>query len=135
MILVDTDVILDVMLDRVPHVEASGALLSLLEHRGHRAFVAWHTLSNIYYLVAPSRGGEGVREFLAELTRFVVVAPADGDALRFAAALPMTDFEDALQVGAARGCGAEVIATRNVRDYRGSPIPARTPRDLLEELG
>lgn len=38
-------------------------------------------------------------------------------------------------VAAARACGARVIATRNVRDYRGSPIPARIPAELLEEIG
>ncbi|HSM36115.1 MAG TPA: PIN domain-containing protein [Longimicrobiales bacterium] len=63
------------------------------------------------------------------------VAPTDTEALRYAATLPLSDFEDAMQVAAARACGAEVIATRNVADSRSSPIPARTPGKLLAELG
>lgn len=98
------------------------------------AFVAWHTLSNVYYLVRPARGGASVRAFLVELTRFVTVAPADTDALRYAAALPLADFEDAMQVAAAHACGAGVIATRNVGDFRGSPVPARTPAELVDDL-
>lgn len=98
------------------------------------AFVAWHTLSNFYYLVRPARGGARVRDFLLDLTRFVTVAPTDTDALRYADALPLGDFEDAMQVAAAHACGARVIATRNVADFRGSPIPARSPGDLLGEL-
>lgn len=99
------------------------------------AFVAWHTLSNVYYLLRPVRGGASVRDFLVDLTRFVSVAPTDTDALRYAAALPLPDLEDAMQVAAAHACGARVIATRNVRDFRESPIPARTPAELLRELG
>ena len=41
------------------------------------------------------------------------------------------DFEDALQVAAAEACGADVIATRNVRDYAKSPVRAATPKALL----
>ena len=134
MILIDTDVLLDVALDRQPHVEDSARLVDWIEGSRRRAFVAWHTLSNFYYLVRPDRGGEDVRRFLEELTRFLVVAPTDTDALRYAATLPMTDFEDALQVAAAHACGVETIVTRNVTDFEGSPIPAMTPADFLASL-
>ena len=66
MILLDTDVLLDVALDRQPHVEASAALLSLLERRPRMVFVAWHTLSNFYYLVSPTRGRDDARQFLID---------------------------------------------------------------------
>ena len=134
MILLDTDVLIDVALDRKPHVEASAELLTLLEIRPRMAFVAWHTLSNFYYLVSPTRGQNDAREFLVELTRFVSVAPTDTEAFHYAAFLPLPDFEDALQVAAARACGASWIATRNTRDFARSPIPARTPAELVEEL-
>jgi predicted nucleic acid-binding protein len=134
-ILLDTDVLIDVALNRQPHANTSGQLLSWLELHAPRGFVAWHSLSNFYYLVRPARGGASVRSFLVDLTRFVSVAPADTDALRYAATLQLGDFEDAMQVAAARACGAEVIATRNVAHFRSSPIPARTPSKLLAELG
>lgn len=131
MILLDTDVLIDVALDRAPHADASAELLDRIEVSPRGAFVAWHTISNFYYLVAPSRGARDTRDFLVELTSFVTVSPTDTEALRYAAALPMADFEDAMQVAAARACGAEVIATRNVDDFKASPIPARTPGEVL----
>ena len=54
--------------------------------------------------------------------------------IRYAAALPMADFEDALQVAAARACGVRYIVTRNVRDYARSPIRAVDPQEALREL-
>ena len=71
---------------------------------------------------------------LSELTRFVAVATTDTEAVRYAAALPMTDFEDALQVAAARACGAQHIVTRNVKDYEHSPIRAINPQEALNGL-
>ena len=134
MILIDTDVLIDLALDRDPHAGPASELIDYLEIRRRRAFVAWHTLSNFYYLVSPTRGRKSTREFLVGLTRFLTVAPSDTEALRFAAELRMNDFEDALQVGAARACGASFIATRNTGDYRRSPIPALSPSAVLEEL-
>jgi predicted nucleic acid-binding protein len=133
-ILIDTDVLIDLALDRDPHAGPASELFDYLEIRRRRAFVAWHSLSNFYYLVAPTRGKRSTREFLVDLTRFVTVAPSDTDALHFAAQLPLNDFEDALQVAAARACGASFIATRNTSDYGHSPIPALSPKAVLEEL-
>jgi len=112
----------------------SSELFDYLEIRRRRAFVAWHSLSNFHYLVSPVHGKQSTQEFLVGLTRILTVAPSDTEALRFAVQLPLTDFEDALQVAAARACGASFIATRNTGDYRRSPIPALSPKSVLEEL-
>ncbi len=133
--LLDTDVLIDVALDRRPHARHSAELPRRLEESPPVAFVAWHTLSNYHYRVRAERSDADARRFLAELTRFVAVAPSDGEALRFAAELPMRDFEDALQVGAARAVEAEIIVTRNVRDYRRSPVPAIRPEEMVARLG
>lgn len=134
MILLDTDVLIDVALDRPPHAEAAAGLLDALERRPRMAFVAWHTLSNFYYLVSPTQGKDDARRFLADLTRFVSVAPTGTDAFHYATTLPLADFEDALQVAAAWACGATCIATRNVKDFRFSPITAIEPARLVREL-
>ncbi len=134
MILIDTDVLIDVALDREPFSDAASKLLDRLQTGPKRAFVAWHTLSNFYYLVAPSRGGSDARAFINELTRFVAVAESGTSAIGFAAALQMTDFGEAMQVAAARACGARFVVTRNARDFRRSPIPAITPAAALETL-
>ena len=134
MILLDTDVLIDVALDRRPHASSASELLDRIEHGAESACIAWHSVSNLYYIVAPARGGVSTRDFVVELTRFVGVAITDTEALRYAAALPMADFEDAMQVAAARACGARHIVTRNVRDYERSPIRAVDPQEALSGL-
>ena len=69
-ILMDTDVLLDVALNREAFVAASRGILHWAESQPGSAAVAWHTLLNIAYLtVSP-------REFIRQLLDFVEVAPA-----------------------------------------------------------
>ena len=134
MILLDTDVLIDVTLDRRPHSDPASELLDRIEHGAEAAHIAWHSVSNLYYIVTPTLGDVNVRDFIVELTRFVTVATTDTGDIHYAAGLPMTDFEDAMQVAAARACGARHIITRNIEDYEHSPIPAIDPREALTEL-
>lgn len=134
MILLDTDVLIDVALDRRPHSDSASELLERIEHGAEAAFIAWHSVSNLYYVVTPALGGMSARDFIVELTRFVAVAMTDTESIRYAAELPMIDFEDAMQVAAARSCGARHIITRNIRDYERSPIRAVDPQEALSEL-
>ncbi len=128
-ILIDTDVLLDVALDREPHTEASGATLDWAEGHPGSAAVAWHTLANLAYLLK----GEA-RSFLEDLLGFVVVPEASTDAARQALRLPIADLEDAFQVVSAVQFGADRIVTRNISDYRRSPIPAVTPGQFVKAL-
>lgn len=130
-VLVDTDVLLDVALDRAPHADAAAELLDALESHPGTGVMAWHTVANFYYLCVPARGRSSTREFVRELSEFVAIASTSTDDLRYAVQLKMSDFEDAMQVAAARACNADFIATRNLRDYRAAPIKAITPTALL----
>ena len=134
MILPDTDVLLDIALDRMPYSEAATDLLNLIERGAEDAPIAWHTFANLYYLMRPARGGADTRDFILDLIRFVSVATTDTQGIRYALQLPMTDFEDSMQVAAARASGARLIVTRNLRDYERSPIPAVNAETVLGEL-
>ncbi len=134
MMLLDTDVLVDVALDRRPHSDPASELLDRIEHGAEAAYIAWHSVSNLYYIVEPSLGIVSARDFIVELSRFVAVAETGTDGIRYAAELPMAEFEDAMQVAAARACGARHIVTRNVRDYERSPIRAVDPREALIAL-
>ena len=134
MMLIDSDVLIDVALRRVPHAFSSAELLDRIQQRVESANVAWHSISNLYYITTPAIGTDNARDFILDLIRFLPVAPTGTEAVRYAAGLPMADFEDAMQVAAARACGATRIVTRNVSDYARSPIPAVTPQEALAEL-
>jgi hypothetical protein len=125
----DSDVLLDVALKREVHLTASQQALRWAEDNAGQAAVAWHSLSNIAYLTVSAR------DFIRELLEFVEVPSVGTREARQATSLPMSDLEDALQAAAALAFDATFIVTRNVHDYRKSPIPALSPSDFLTELG
>lgn len=127
-VLIDTDVLLDVALAREPHVAASLAVLEWAE-KGGEAAVAWHSLANCAYLLKSGR------RFLRNLLDLVEVASVGSDDAKVAMGLPMADLEDAFQAASALAWKADLIVTRNLRDYRKSPVPAVSPGDFMKRVG
>lgn len=126
-ILIDTDILLDVALRRAGFFSDSAAVLSWAEANPGQAAVAWHSLSNIAYLVKPDS-----RTFISDLLEFVEIAPVSTSDMHTALGLPMKDLEDAMQVAAALSFGARHLVTRNLPDYRRSPVPALAPQTFLK---
>ncbi|MEN8662296.1 MAG: type II toxin-antitoxin system VapC family toxin [Lentimonas sp.] len=127
-ILIDTDVLLDVALKRMPHVTESAAVLRWVE-AGNHAAIAWHSISNCAYLLK----GNG-RAFLSLLLGMVEVAEVATKDAHYALDLPMADLEDAMQVAAAQKFGAKYVITRNLPDYKNSPILGLSPKQFLARI-
>ena len=129
-VLLDTDILLDVALRRPGFFEDSAAVLSWAEANPGEAAVAWHSLANLFYLVRLDG-----RKFIRELLEFVEVAPVGTEEMRAALGFPMKDLEDAMQASAALSFGARHIITRNLPDYRQSPVQALKPVVFLHLIG
>lgn len=127
-ILIDTNVLLDVALNRAQFVADSAKVLDWAEMHPKQAAIAWHSVANVAYLVR-----QDARAFLAELLAFIEVAAGDTATVRQALAMPTNDFEDALQASAAIEFGADIIVTRNVSDYKKLPITAMTPTRFVAD--
>ena len=132
--LIDTNVLLDVALRRQPYYALASALLGHLAQSPAGAFIAWHTVSNFYYIARPHLGDEETRRTIEELTDFLNIVPTGNESLAYALSLPIADFEDAMQVAAAHAANAQHIVTRDEHDFTNSPIPAITPEQALREL-
>ena len=132
-LLLDINILLDVAFQR-PGEPATAQVIARCGHE-HEAWLAWHTLVTVAYLVERQQSAAQAREFLRSLLAWADVAATQrSDALQ-ALDWAMPDVEDALQAAAAVACGAQVILTRNVRDFKGSPVVAMTPEDFLANHG
>lgn len=134
-LLVDINVALDVILERDPWV-TEGALLFSAIHGGlAEGFLAGHTIPTIHYIVRENRKDRAVADdAVAKLLRiFTVVAPGNAELLQ-ALALEFPDFEDAVQAACAVKVGADWIVTRNLRDFRKSPIAGSPPGAVLAAI-
>jgi hypothetical protein len=129
-LLQDINVLLDVVFER-PDAPGSSQVIARCGCE-HDAWLAWHSMATLAYLVGRhQRSAAEARDFLRNLLMWADVAVTQrSDALQ-ALDWPMPDYEDARQAAAAVACDARVIVTRNVRDFKGSPVPAMTPEAFM----
>jgi len=132
-LLVDINVLLDVALQR-PGAPASARLLATCG-RQHQAWLAWHSIATLAYLIERQVSAISARDFIRGLLDWAEVATTGKPDALAALELPLTDFEDSLQVAAAMACGAQFIITRNERDFRKSPVLALSPDSFLRRHG
>jgi predicted nucleic acid-binding protein len=131
-VFIDANVWLDVALQRAGLMESSQSALILCDQQGDERWVAWHTISNIFYIVRRYEGRARAELYVKDLLASTTVATVGhAEALR-AAELPMNDFEDAMQIAAAEACTADAIVTRNVQDFSSCTIPVYTPEDFVK---
>lgn len=133
-VLFDTNVVLDLLLAREPHLEPAIRLFSLVDRGAIDGVLCATTLTTIHYIASRTVGPEDVARHLGELLDMFEVAAVDANVLRDAIALPFADFEDAVLHEAARHAGAQAIVTRNLRDFSGAELPVFEPRELLAAL-
>lgn len=65
---------------------------------------------------------------------FAVIPRTGSEQMRQALDLQFGDLEDAMQTTAAMLFNAQVIVTRNTRDFETAPIKAITPRGVFPPL-
>lgn len=126
-VLYDINVVLDVLLDRRPHVTASARALDAASTPDVEGWLAAHATTTLFYLLARQVGAQRARSGLGRLLEQLRVAPVDDEIVRRALTSPITDFEDAVTAGAAEAVGAGWVITRNGKDFAGGPVPAVHP--------
>jgi len=133
-VFLDTNILLDILLNRAELVEESSAVILLCESSRHEIFIAWHGLATAYYLLRRGRSEAAAQLEVAKILSWAKVAEVSDASAREALSLDFGDFEDALQVVAASACGANCIVTQNLSDFLKSATTALTPRQFIDRF-
>jgi predicted nucleic acid-binding protein len=131
--LVDTNIFLDVVLAREGLEEESRQVLNWFGNHPGEGWVAWHTLANLSYVGTRMAGPASAMKALREILEVFEVCRVGTQEAHRALHLRLRDFEDSLQVSAGLAAGVAAIVTRNLKDFRGSPLPALSPRAFLSK--
>ena len=133
-VLFDINVVLDVLLDRQPHAEASAAAWAAVENGLAEGMLSAHAVTTLHYLIRKEKGVAKAKRIVSSILRVFNVAAVNGAVIQEALQLPFTDFEDAVSAAAARLAGCAYIVTRDPRGFRGSPVRSLTPEAILPLL-
>jgi predicted nucleic acid-binding protein len=130
-LLLDINVFLDVMLSREPWMGQSAQLLAVVVDGRAEGYVAAHTITTIYYIVAREKERQVAARVVTDILRAFRVVPLGTADFQQALVLGIDDFEDAVQAAAALQIGADYLITRNTKDFKACPIEVRTPGEAL----
>ena len=131
-VLLDTNIVLDLLMDRMPFSEYAVVLFSKVEQGTIIGYLCGSTITTVYYLVAKTVGATRAQEEIRKLLRLFEVAPVNRHVLESALAADFNDFEDAVIHEAACHVGAEALVTRNQKDFRKSRIPVYSSEEMAK---
>ncbi len=127
---IDTNVLLDVLLQRHPFLDASREVWRHVERQRITGIVSAVSFTNLYYLAEQAQGREAARVCLRRVLQLFRPVAVNERMLQTALDSGTADFEDAVQWQAALHGKADLFVTRNASDYRGLAGP-----EVLEPLG
>jgi len=132
-IFIDTDVIIDFLIDREPHSREAAIIFTLIEQKKLKGYVSSLTFSNLYYVLRKIESHNKVIAKLDSISRLLTILKVDQQTIMYAIASGFPDFEDSIQYNCALDYKKiDVLITRNIKDYKGSEIPLMTPADYLK---
>jgi len=132
-IFIDTDIIIDLLIDRKPHSGEVAIIFTLIEQRKLKGYVSSLTFSNLYYLLRKVESHNKVIAKLESISKLLTILKVDQQTIKDAISSGFTDFEDSIQYNCARDCKKiDVLITRNVKDFKNTEIPVMTPADYLK---
>ena len=130
-ILFDTNIILDIALNRKPYVIEAQNLFKLIDENIITAYITATTVTDIYYIAKKRKGHKESIDFIKDLIMVVDILGVDKSVIMDALYADLKDFEDSVQTAAAMLHNLDAILTRNKDDFTNSPVPVMTPSEFL----
>lgn len=133
-VLIDTNIAIDLLANRGEFAEPAAQLFKLCEVGKVQGYIYALSVANIVYIMRKEMDRSQIDAIITKLGSIITIADMKGDDLRKAAALPIPDFEDALQSVCASRLKADFIITRNLKDFKNSKVMAIKPTELIERV-
>ena len=131
-LLIDTDVIIDFLIDRKPFSREAAIIFTLIEQKKLKGYASSLTFSNLYYVLRKFESHNKVISKLDSISTILNILKVDEHTIKKALASGFPDFEDSIQYFCAiENRKIDVIITRNTKDYKKSDISILTPGDYL----
>jgi predicted nucleic acid-binding protein len=105
----DTNVVLDLLLNRAPFADAATAIFHQIEAGEYPACVCATTITTLHYIAHKVVGDVAARQHIGQLLTLLELAPVDHTVI------------------------AHAIITRNGTDFRDGPLQVYSPQEWLNQ--
>ena len=131
-VLIDTNVVLDILLNRVPFYNSSAYIEVLAEAKIITGYISASAITDIFFIAKGTLGKKSTKEALKNLLSVFKPATVTDNHIYQALNLDWDDFEDSVQYVVGEGFSANYIITRNIDDYASGSISVVTPEQFIK---
>ena len=134
MIYIDTDILLDVALRRIPFWVDAASLLNRIAKGEAKAGTTPLVIANCLCIIQRLENKSSAEAFTKSCLQLLEEIPLAFDHQKKAMASTFKDKEDAFNYFAALGSGCQAIITRNKSDFKPGKIPVFTAGEYLKKF-
>ena len=131
-IFLDTNILIDLLGDREEFTLQAQKLMSNAISNGDTLLLTDLSVVNACYIQRKSLSSKGFVEAFTTIRKYFEIVSIGAAVVDSALVAMWKDFEDSLQYYAAINAQADVIVTRNKKDFRVEDIDVFTPKELIE---
>lgn len=132
-LMIDTNIILDVLLEREPFFTQSKQILTMCENKQILGFISASTATDIFYLVRKAlQSTDEAYRALGHILDIVKVLTVTNEDVNAAFLVKAKDFEDCLLATCAKSNKCDGIVTRNKKDFMSFGIELFSPKEILQ---
>lgn len=129
-LMIDTNIILDILLKREPFFKESYLTLLNTEENSDLTLLSASAMTDLFYILRKAVGRQTAAETMLDIQSFITYSDVLEEDIEHALRSPMADLEDALVAAVAARKKADYIVTRNTADFELSKVPAITPAEF-----
>ena len=134
-VLIDTNIILDWLMTRKPFQEKAKNIMETCFFGDMDGYVTAHTLSDIFYILRKDFDVDKRKKLLLLLCEHLQIISEDKNTIRQVLECEKwRDLEDGLQMQCAVNEILDYIVTRNIKDFKDSPVMPLLPEQLIERF-
>lgn len=129
---VDTDVVLDLLAERMPFYTFSARVFSAADQGNLQLFVSSLSFANLNYLLSKQYSPNQAKKKLLKFKTLVTVLSVTDKVVDLALSSDFKDFEDGMQYFTAIENSIQTLLTRNLKDYKTADIAVMTAEQYIK---
>jgi len=130
-VLLDTNIVLDLLLEREKFFENSKKIFEKIENNEIEGYLCATTITTIHYLVTKAYDKDRANEIIKELLKLFEIVDVNKSILLKATLNNGTDFEDSVIYSGAECFNIDIIITRDKKGFKNSNIKVLNPNEFL----
>lgn len=133
--LIDTNIWLDITLNREPFAAMSQLAVMVCIEEGVDSLIAATSVKDVFYVVSKVKTTDEAYEAIETILDIAEVSPIDGLVCRKALNLERPDYEDGIIAACGSVDGIDCIITRDANAFREVPFLKCSPEEFVKAQG